>query len=365
MTDRLATLMHGEVEALDIPAPPATEILGAGRRLHRRRVWTQRGAAAAGLALAAVTAGAVALSGGQSTGAGPATGKPPHVIAYAVDDTVYISDGTGATAVTMPEVAQTLYYTSAGVLVRTNKDGSSDGGAPSHFELVKPGGTAAKLALTLGDVVPSTDPSLPYLAYAAKGGGPLFQAVVHDISTDRTEAAIDIAGKFTWGGWEAPPVSLSGADVYVGTDDKTEVIDWQTGQTTTSDVVPGSALPDVEGGRLLRAGTGSTDVVDAQSGRVLLAISGAKEDGADLSPDGRFAIVRAGDGSVIYNVDTGAKVHVPSSDWGWSSDSEDVFRVDGSTMTTCSTSTGQCQDTSVPSVGKGAFVRYAGVTFES
>ena len=364
MTDRLATLMHDEAETLDIPAVPATEILGAGHRLHRRRVWTQRGAAGAGLALAAVTAGAVALSGGHSTEAVPATGKPPHLIAYAVDDTVYISDGTGAKAVTMPEVAQTLYYTSAGVLVRTNKDGSSDGGAPFHFELVEPDGTAAELALTLGDVVPSTDPSLPYLAYAASRG-PLFQAVVRDISTDQTEASIDIGGKFTWGGWEAPPVSLSGAEVYVGTDDKTEVIDWRSGQRTTSDVVPGSTVPDVKGGRLLRAGAGSAEVVDAQSGKVVLTIPGATGDGTELSPDGRFAIVRGRAGSVIYNVDTGAKVQVPSSDWGWSSDSDDVFRVDGSTMTTCSTSTGQCRDTSVPSVGKGAFVRYAGVAFES
>ena len=31
---------------------------------------------------------------------------------------------------------QTLYYTSAGLLVRTNKDGASDGGAPFHFALV-------------------------------------------------------------------------------------------------------------------------------------------------------------------------------------------------------------------------------------
>ena len=42
-------------------------------------------------------------------------------VVFAVDDTVYL-DG-GAAEVKMPEVAQTLYYTSAGLLVRTNKTG--------------------------------------------------------------------------------------------------------------------------------------------------------------------------------------------------------------------------------------------------
>jgi hypothetical protein len=46
-------------------------------------------------------------------------------------------------------------------------------------------------------------------------------------------------------------------------------------------------------------------------------------------------------------------------------DGERVFQVDGSTMTTCSTSTGDCHDTAVPPVGAHAFVRYAGFAFES
>ena len=62
-------------------------------------------------------------------------GEPVDLgVVFAVDDTVYL-DG-GAAEVKMPEVAQTLYYTSAGLLVRTNKTGDSDGGAPFHFQLV-------------------------------------------------------------------------------------------------------------------------------------------------------------------------------------------------------------------------------------
>ena len=37
MTDRLRTLLHDEVESLEIPPVPATDILGTGRRLRRRR----------------------------------------------------------------------------------------------------------------------------------------------------------------------------------------------------------------------------------------------------------------------------------------------------------------------------------------
>ena len=93
-------------------------------------------------------------------------------VVFAVDDTVYL-DG-GAAAAQMPEVAQTLYYTSAGLLVRTNKTGASDGGAPFHFQLVGADGTAQPLDLTLGEVVPSTDPdaALPGVLRGRRRRGP-------------------------------------------------------------------------------------------------------------------------------------------------------------------------------------------------
>ncbi len=57
----------------------------------------------------------------------------------------------------------------------------------------------------------------------------------------------------------------------------------------------------------------------------------------------------------------------PPSDEAYTelSDSAHVFHVQGSTLTTCSTSTGDCNDTSVPPLGANAFVRYAGRAFES
>jgi hypothetical protein len=358
MTDRLATLMHGEVETLDIPAPPAVEILGAGRRIRRRRTWTQRGGAAV-LAAAVVTTGIVAVRGGDDTGrTAPATTSTPD-LAYAVDDTVYLGDGTKAT---MPEFAQALYYTSAGLLVRTNRDGSSDGGAPFHFELVTADDTTTKLGVTLGDVVPSVDPSEPYLAWATMTDGQI-QVVVHDVSTDQDVARVDVPGTFTWGGWEAPPVSLSGDQVYVATDDKAEVVDWRTGETHPSDVVPGSTYFTVNGGHVLLSQRDLIEVLDADSGKVLLRVDG-EADNARLSPDGRYAIVSRAGQDLLYDLASGAKSHVTLSSWGWTYNGE-VFEVDGRTLTTCSVTSGDCHDTSVPPVGPNGFVRYAGQTFES
>jgi hypothetical protein len=357
MTDRLATLMRSEVDALDVPNPPALEILTAGRRIRRRSTAQRRSA----IALAAVVvagATAVALHGGGTDQAAPAVAQPTPLTAYAVDDTVYLDDAITAT---MPEVAQTLYYTSAGVLVRTNKDGSSDGGAPFHFELVEPDGTTTKLGVTLGDVAPSVDPAQPYLAWATMTGGRI-QVVVHDVTADRDVATVDVPGEFTWGGWEAPPVSLSGDYVYVGTDHKTQVVNWHTGDATTTDAVPGSTFPDVHGG--YTTGGGSESVVDARTGKTVLDLSAASSD-VRLSPDGSHAMGRSAGRTDIYALPSGPTVHLPSGDWGWSSTGDHVFQVHGSTMTTCITSTGQCHDSSVPPLGSDAFVRYAGMAFES
>jgi hypothetical protein len=360
MTDRLATLMHHEVDSLDIPPAPAPEILGAGRRLRRRRTWTKRGGAAV-LAVAVVAVAASALHRNDSTQTAPAT-TTSHAPerAYAVDDTVYLDDGK--TTATMPEVAQSLYYTSAGLLVRTNKDGSSDGGAPFHFELVHADGTTTKLGVTLGEVVPSTDPSEPYLAWATMTDGKI-QVVVHDVSTDQDVATVDVPGTFDWGGWEAPPVALSGHLVFVGTNGQAEVVNWQTGVAEPSANLAKSSVPSVAGNHVLAREGGKTLIFEAVSGEQVATLDTGNGFPV-LSPDGRFVIVSGGH-TDIYDVATGSKVQVPSSGWGWTSSGDAVFRVDDSKMDTCSATTGDCQTTTVPALGKNAFARYAGVTFES
>ncbi|HEY3530589.1 MAG TPA: hypothetical protein VGK78_15695 [Nocardioides sp.] len=372
MTDRLASLMHGEAETLDIPAPPAAEILGAGRRMQHRRTLVRGAAGVAVLAVAATTVGVLTLGGGgNATDTGPAAGSTPD-LAYGVGDTVYV--GQHATPVRMPEVAQTLYYTSAGVLVRTNKDGSSDGGAPFHFELVGTDGTTSEMGVTLRDVVPSTDPAQPYLAWATMTDGRI-RVVVHDVSTDRDVARVDVPGTFSWGGWEAPPVALSGDEVYVGTDDATTVVDWRTGKATTTATIPSSTLPEVEGGRtvVIRGGEQSAataDVVDVATGEDVMDIPITSETQVQLSPDGRFAMTSgyAPTGTsrvMVYDLATSQAVQLPGpAAYGWTTDGS-LYQVHGSTLTFCEPTTAACRDLTVPRVSTDALVRYAGFAFES
>ena len=376
MTDRLTTLLHSEAETLDVPPAPAAEILGAGRRLRRRR--TAMICAGTVLAVALVAGGSVLVGtrGDAHRSAPPVNPPPPSQVGWAAGDTVYV--GTDGHPAQMPEVAQTLYYTSAGILVRTNKDGSSDGGAPFHFQLVKADGTATKLDVTLGEVVPSTDPREPYLAWATLTDGKI-QVVVHDVSTDRDVATVDVPGTFTWAGWEAPPVALSGDQVYVGNDDQTAVVNWRSGQATTTDVLPGNQLPEVSGGHsVVLSGQGRKDaqaeIVDVTTGHDLLDIPIGRFDQVRLSPDGRFAAVlatfapnpRATPAVRVYDVDTGTTASVPSQpgDWGWTSDGG-VAQVQGDRLSVCSPTTGDCQVTSVPHLGAHDFPRYAGTIFES
>jgi hypothetical protein len=275
----------------------------------------------------------------------------------------------------MPEVAQTLYYTSAGILVRTNKDGSSDGGAPFHFQLVKADGTTSKLDVTLGDVIPSTDPTQPYLAWATKTGGRI-RVVVHDVATDQDVATVDVPGTFTWGGWEAPPVALSGDQVYVGTNGPTTVVNWRTGAASTSDVLPHHTVPEVLGGRIVTTtGEGTKDaqakVVDAATGRDLLDIPVGRSDQVTLSPDGRFALLVTGaleppTHITVYDVDATGSVPLPDSARGYGFTSAgDPFDVLGDRLRVCDPTTGHCSDSTVPKVSNRDFVRYAGQAFES
>jgi hypothetical protein len=369
MTERLTELLAREADTLDVPSPQAGDILGAGRRLRRRRSARISGIAA--LALAVVAGGAVLVGtrGGDQTVA-PAT-SPPIQVAWGAADTVYT--GTEGHAVEMPEVAQTLYYTSAGILVRTNKDGASDGGAPFHFQLVRADGTTSKLGVTLGEVVPSTDPTEPYLAWATKSGGHL-RVVVHDVSTDQDVATVDVPGTFTWGGWAAPPVALSGDLVYVGTNDHTTVVNWRTGQANTTDVLPEHTVPQVAGGRSAivtgRVRKQRVAVVDVGTGGDLLDVAIGVGDSVRLSPDGRFLLVTKALAAppvrtTVYDVDSDHSVRLPESAFGyaWSADGQ-IFSVGIDTLFTCAATTGSCRSSHVPSVGR-TLVRYAGIPFES
>ena len=368
MTERLTTLLNREADTFEVPAAPAADILGVGRRLRRRRTGTIWATAA--VAVAVVAGGSVLVgTRGDDQAVAPAA-PPPVQVAWGAGDTVYV--GTDGHAAQLPEVAQTLYYTSAGILVRTNKDGSSDGGAPFHFQLVKADGTTSKLDVTLGEVVPSTDPTQPYLAWATMTDGKI-QVVVHDVSTDQDVATVDVPGAFSWGGWAAPPVSLAGDQVYVGTDGPTTVVNWRTGEATSSTVLPENYFPEVHGGRTVTVSDrGRQDaharVVDALTGRTVLDIPIGRTAQVTLSPDGRFAKLGGFLNQKtfqVYDVDTGSKVTITGSsfDRGWTFD-DGLFTVRRDQLTVCSATTGDCESSTVPAPA-GADVRYAGDIYES
>jgi hypothetical protein len=320
--------------------------------------------------LAAACTSVLVLSHTGASLAGPVPKATPRT-SYAVGPAVHL--GHGATTVQMPEFAQSLYYTSAGLLVRTNKDGSSDGGAPFHFELVKANGKAEKLGVTLGEVVPSTDPKQPYLAWAKMKGGHI-RVVVRNVRTDRNVAVVAVPGTFDWGGWIAPPVALVGSRVYVGTNDQTEIVNWRTGRARTSTTLPGSQFPDVHGNHAVVEGTQSTRVIDVASGKALLTVS--QRHGfvfVELSPDGRFATTSGGLGEgvtgpfTVYDLGRGTSVRLHKANWGygWSADGDQVYRVNGSTMTTCGAATGACHATHIPAIPRQPGVRYPGITYEA
>ncbi len=378
MTDRLSALLHEEADLLDVPMPAATETIRAGRRIRRRRTVTRTVAVVA--AVACIGTGAAVLVDGPRDADDPATDVSPSAegqflpadvgAVFATGDTVYLQAGT--VSARMDEVAQTLYYTSAGLLVRTNKDGASDGGAPFHFALVTSDGTVDRLSLTLGEVVPSTDPRQPYLAYADTASGDV-QVVVVDVTTGAEAARVDVPGVADWGGWEAPPVALDGEDVFVSSQSATQVVNWRTGEVTTSDVVPGG-YPDVHGGRAIVRDRKDVRIVNARTGATILTVP--TEGGytmVRLSPDGRLATVASDPmpdtpGVDLYTVDTGEHVRVEDGDpysSGWTALSQ-YYSVTQDGVVTCLSGGPLCHTQPMPDgLRLEGLVRLGGVVYES
>ena len=378
MTERLAALLHDEADQLDVPTAPAAATLAAGHRARRqRRAARWAGVAGSVAAVVALAAGAVAISGDS-----PETPRPDGLVAdpapagaadvgavFAVGDTVYL-DG-GALRATMDETVQAMYLTSAGVVVRTNKTGASDGGAPFHFSLVAPDGSTSDLGLTLGEVVPATDPTEPYLAYASMDGYAI-QAVVVDVTTGEEVARVDVPGSSFTLGYEAPPVALSGDTVFVGTDDGAQIVDWRTGTTTPSDVMTDAGLPDVAGGHIVKNFGDPLSVLDVTTGDTLLTVKAPDLSYMSLSLDGRYAKVvdqSRESGFDVYSVTGGSRAQFdgPAQDYGWTSDG-DLFTVSDDGLELCDPSTGDCELQTLPgdiSVTRNTFVRVLGMTYES
>ncbi len=383
MTERLSNLLHGEADSLDIPAPRATEVLSHGHRIRRRQRLTVGVAAIAVLGVIGGGAAAVqSLSDGPDTGrdAPSAQDLAPGPV-FAVGTTVHL-DG-GKTKATVDDTAiKSLYYTSAGVLVRHGNNPSSDGGGPMRFSLVRDDGSVHPLDVTFEETVPSTDPTQPYLAYAQVTDGTV-EVVVLDVTKDTEVARVPVPGSFSWGSWPAPPVALDGDHVYVGTDDVLRVVDWRTGNVEETTTIS-AGYPEIQGGRSVqtavkpgapRADGYDLTVVDVATGEVLLTlpVEGGTEAILKLSPDGRYAAWSAMDdmylpsGPVeVYDVDTGTHVNLDGSFSysGWSP-SDQLFVIEGQKLTACEPDTGECTVSQLTFDVDSNDLKLGGVVYES
>ena len=344
MTERLKQLLDGEAHDLAVPSPPTDAVLRQGRGLRRRNRMT---AAGAGLAAAVIVGGGVFALAGDDTdrSASDATSSADEGAVYAIGNEVYLADG--ARSATIPDKAvKSLYYTSAGVLVRHGNNSASDGGGPQRFSLVRDDGSLSAVSVQTEETVHATDPDEPYLAYGQVVEGELV-VFVRDVSTDEEVARIPVAA--TRDSWF--PVSLDGDRVIVqnGYGNTTYAVDWRSGDVAEADVVEHGI--GVAGGRTVVTRDGGSVVLDVATGDEILDVPG--EGWASLSPDGRFVQVTSEDYSgeepretLVYDVLAGTQVSVSGSwGWGWTPDG-DLFAVDTEkrVLTTCDPSTGECAE---------------------
>ena len=349
MTERLAQLMHAEADHLDVPPPNAGAVLSQGRGLRRRRrLATVASAAAVVVVIGGGALGVNAIVGDDSGSRTDPAAPFDSGAVFSIGTTVYLDDA--ATEATIDDKAiKSLHYTSVGVLVRHGNNSWSDGGGPQRFSMVRPDGTVDRLGVTLEETVHSTDPTQPYMAYALKTDDG-FDVVVRDLRDDTEVARVAIPAGSTGGGWVAPPVSLSGDTVYVGTGPSPYAVDWRSGTAEKTDVIePG--MPNLHGGRDVVSTRNEVAVVDVATGEKLLSTPVKRMEYAwySLSPDGRYAIrsfedMRSSgmpDTTDVYNVDTGEHVSLPRGDYGWSG-LGDLFTVSKDELTTCAAETGEC-----------------------
>ncbi|MCW2793042.1 MAG: hypothetical protein JWO76_2140 [Nocardioides sp.] len=376
MTERLSTLLHDEASALAVPPPPAHDVLVRGRTLRRHRRLRTGAAVVTVVAVLGVGLGLGLATGGgdhDARGIDPAGPSTGHGAVFSLGTTVYWDGGEQHVAIDDKAIKST-YYTSAGLLVRHGNNNSSDGGGPQRFSLVTPDGAVKPVSVVTEESVPGVDPTQPYLAYTEVKDDQV-QVVVHDVSTDEEVARVTMPGSFEWGGWSGPPVALSGDTVYVGTDDVMRTVDWRTGEIGETDTVPGG-YPDIDGGRaVVSSGDpkgGTARVVDVETGDTLLTVQFDAYGYLTLSPDGRFAVNGAEDGSFdVYDIEAGTHLTFQGQayDYGWSPDG-DLFTVKAQHVVTCSTASGECTTGSVeiPKEGGGMApddLRYGNQTFES
>ena len=223
MTERLATLLREEAEVIPVPPAAPARVLAKGRVLRARRRGVRAGIAV-GVA-AGLVAGGAALRIGDERGVDAAQAADDFASqgAFAIGRDLYV----GEQHLRWDESIKSIYYTSAGVVVRSGGSSDPDEGA-STFTLVTPTGERSPVTVTLGDRVPGFEPDSSRFAYAIQDEGRL-EVVVHDVVTDRELARVTVRNQPVETGWAAPPVSIDGDVVWVRTGSAWDEVNWRTG----------------------------------------------------------------------------------------------------------------------------------------
>lgn len=395
MTDQLIDRIRTHADAAPVPDLDLTGVIRRGRRVRRRRSVVRR-------TIATLTVGAVAGTAvvvGSSRGDGGsrlevstsfAAGDVDLVSAayrtggaFSRGDTLWFSDPDYA--VDLGVTIQLMYYTADGVVAGVTNDDAGD--VKRDYVYVGTDGSVRELDLP-GKVVPGTDALADRFAYLTKAGDGYTIHVV-EASTGRELATRDVSARYSWAGWDVPPIGLTGDFVVLGVDGAQQVVNWRTGERVAD--VPGVQLPSTGGGRALGSerGGGTYRLGDSAQLRSTedLATGGAGDDvgwsSNALSPDGRFVLttnttigvdddghvieVYAGVGGDVVtdpvvhvtDVATGRRITLPghARTYGWTPDGR-LMRVDGTRVTTCDGATGACTSRTVPD-GPGA-IRMAG-----
>ncbi|WP_193605128.1 PQQ-like beta-propeller repeat protein [Nocardioides dongkuii] len=366
MTDLLRTLMRDEAAHLDVPPPPATEILAGGhRRVRRRRV----GVGATALAVTAVAGlavGAAVTGDGSDRPADVADPGPTYGVVLADGSRVAVGEGLA----TVPGTVHDLVFTSEGALVRSNQnDGASDGSGPEALTLVRPDGSTVDLGTIPEGVGPATDPSESVYALAEQDGDG-FVAVLRDVRTGEEVDRVPLPDRPP-SYWDVPPLALDDDHVYVGYRKETWAVDRETGEVQQVVGGPGG-IPDVAGGRMATTRDASVAVTDPVTGEELMVQPIDGFGFSELSPDGTHLAVTTeneetfGESTTLYAVDTGESLDLPAlgAGWGWSwTPQGDALAVGKKGITVCDVVDG-CSEQPLPA-GFAGDVKPGGQRFES
>lgn len=369
MGERLAELMQDEAAGIAVPPAPAGPVLAQGRRLRRRRQLAVGASLAAGLA---VVVGGTSFVVGQGRGTDDVAFS---VDAYreqgalSVDDKLYVA----GRHIPFERAVKSFYYTAQGVVVRSGTSPWTDDADVDHYTLVHGDGTRKELDLETSDRVVATEPDSSRLAYAEPADDGRWAVVVTDLVSGKELDRTLVEGRFTWGGWEAPPVALDGDLVWVHLDDGWTEVDWRAGEVRE---VPGTdSVYEIANGSYASVEEGTWTIRSMEDGDVVSTVEVGKDGYGFFSPDGRYLRFFhqgiPGKGSFepfVYDVTTGARTPMPDGrrDVGWTPDGDLLALAKNGAVEICPVATGECRPTGlVMDVSEDSTIKLGGNPYES